>query len=108
MDELVLTEEEEKQVQEGEAAAHLLDSPAFLLAVERIRTQCAEAILTSTPEQGKEREHLYNLSRGLSAVTEELLSIQAQGQSIVENAALQTTPDTEAVHAETYDHDVSY
>jgi hypothetical protein len=100
MAELILTEEEERQVQEGEAASLLLESPAFLLAIERVRAQCAEGILTSAPEQVAERERLYNLSRGLSAVTEELLALQAGGIAVAENAALQSNQVDEDVQAE--------
>lgn len=108
MSELILSEEEEQQVQEGEAAGLLLDSPAFLLAVERIRAQCAEGILTSPPEAAAERERLYNLSRGLSAVTEELLVIQANGIAVAENAALQPNQVDEDVQAEEPDEPLDY
>lgn len=108
MAELVLTEEEERQVQEGEAAATLLDTSAFLLAIERVRADCAEGILTSRPEQAPERERLYNLSRGLSAVTEELLNMKARGSSIVENATLQSTLDDDEVQADWPDDAASY
>lgn len=93
MTELLLSEEEERQVQEGEAASSLLDSPIYLLAIERVRRQCAEGILTSRPEQAADRERLYNLSRGLSAVTEELLAIAALGQSTLDNATRPTADD---------------
>lgn len=108
MSDLVLSEEEERQVQEGEAAGLLLDSPAFLLAVERIRAQCAEGILTSPPEAVAERERLYNLSRGLSAVTEELLVIQANGIAVAENAALPTNQADEDVQADEPDDPIDY
>lgn len=105
MEDLVLTDQEEKAVEEGEAAATLLDSPIFLTAIERVRAQCAEQILTSAPEARQVREHLYNLSRGLSAVTEELATIAALGQSTLENATRPTT--AEDVQAEP-DDDVDY
>jgi hypothetical protein len=95
--ELVLSEEEEREMEEGEAAASLLDSPIFLKAIEKIRDQCAEGILTSEPSKPDVREHLYNLSRGLSAVTEQLAIMAAKAQSIAENAALQTNQDDDAV-----------
>lgn len=95
MEELFLNEEDHRKVTEGEAAASLLESPAFLLAIERVRAQCAESILTSAPGDNAKREYLYNLSRGLSAVTEELLAIQAEGQATAENAT-RPTPDTDA------------
>lgn len=100
MSELVLTEEEEREVQEGEAAGLLLDSPAYILAVERIRAQCAEGILTSAPDEPGVRERLYNLSRGLTAVTEELIAMQARGITVAENATLQTNDVEEDVQAE--------
>jgi len=90
MEDLVLTDEEEKAVGEGEAAAALLDSPIFLTAIERVRAQCAEQILTSPPDAQKVRERLYNLSRGLSAVTEELHAIAALGQTTLDNATRPT------------------
>ena len=108
MDQLVLTEEEEKQVQEGEAAGLLLDSPAFLLAIESVRSQCAEKILTSAPEAGAERERLYNLSRGLSAVTEELVALKSQAETIVANAAISTNDVDEEVQPEEADYPNDY
>lgn len=105
---LVLTDEEERQVEEGEAAATLLDSPVFLLAIERIRASCAEGILTSSPDATTVREQLYNLSRGVSAVTAELAQMQSLASSIVENAALQETPEDEDVQAEEPDLFPSY
>lgn len=92
-EEYILSEEEHKQVEEGEAAASLLDSPIYLLAIERVRAQCAEAILTSGPEKQAERESLYNLSRGLSAVTEELANLAAMATAILDNAARSNNPE---------------
>ncbi len=98
MEDLVLTDEEERIVREGDAAAALLDSPIFLLAVERLRTQCADQILASAPDKVADREHLYNLSRGLSAVTEELLTMQNLGASTIDNAKrLTSDPDVQDV-----------
>jgi hypothetical protein len=93
MEEIVLSEEDERKVQEGTAAAALLDSPIFLLAIERVRSQCAEKILESAPEAQADRERLYNLSRGLSAVTEELLAIASLGQTTLDNATRPTDED---------------
>ncbi|MFC6621981.1 hypothetical protein [Novosphingobium panipatense] len=103
MDDTHLTEEELRKVTEGEAAASLLESPAYLLAIERVRSQCAEGILRSAPGDTAQREHLYNLSRGLAAVTEELVSIQSEGQAIAENATRSTpgTDDTDLFQEET-------
>lgn len=98
--EFVLTEEEERKVEEGEAAASLLDAPVFLLAIEKIRAECAEGILTSAPAATDVREQLYTLSRGLSAVTEQLANMASTAQSIRENAALQTTTDDEPLQDE--------
>ena len=86
--EILLSEEEQQKVDEGEAAKLLLENPAFLLAVERIRDDCAERILTSAPDQTEQRENLYNLSRGLSAVTAELDQMRTTAETIVENAAI--------------------
>lgn len=105
-DEYGLTEEEQRKVDEGEAAAFLLDNPAFLLAIERIRTQCAEQILTSDPDKLNVREDLYNLSRGLSAVTAELAQMQADGEALIENA-VRPTQDTD-VQPEWADEPVEY
>lgn len=96
MTDLVLTEDEERQVEEGQAAAALLDSPAFLLAIERVRADCAEGILTSAPHQADERERLYNLSRGLSAVAEELVALAAQAEALIGNATRTTNDDVQA------------
>lgn len=105
MEDLVLTDEEEKAVEEGEAATALLDSPIFLTAIERVRAQCAEQILTSSPADTTVREHLYNLSRGLSAVTEELASIAALGQCTLDNATRPLATDDVQPQA---DADVDY
>jgi hypothetical protein len=108
MAELLFSEEEQRVVEEGEAAGFLLDSPAYLTAVEKIRKDCAEQMLTSAPSAAQVREDLYNLSRGLSAVTEQLLQMQADAVSIIENAKLVTTPDDEEVQADEPDFDASY
>lgn len=108
MAELVLTEEEEREVHEGEAAALLLESPSFLLAIERVRQDCAEGILQSLPENQKGRENLYNLSRGLSAVTAELSTLAARAQSIIENAKLQSNPDADDVQDDAPDITADY
>lgn len=107
MADVLLTPEEQRQVEEGEAAGLLLDNPAFLLAIERIRAQCAEGILASEPTATEVRENLYNLSRGLSAVTEELLTMSSTAASIIENAKLQTEDDDE-VQAEEPDPVADY
>lgn len=88
MTDFLLSEEEEQQVEEGEAARLLLESPEFLLAIERVRNQCAEGILTSDPHKADARENLYNLSRGLSAVTAELQQMVSTAETIIENATL--------------------
>ena len=93
MEHLVLTDEEERIIQEGEDAQSLLDAPVFLAAIERVRNQCAEAILTSAPDKRREREDAYNLSRGLSAVTAELVAMASLGLATLENA---TRPATDA------------
>jgi hypothetical protein len=96
-----LTELEEREVDLGRDAQSLLDSHAFLNAIESIRAQCAEAILTSPPSATAAREDSYHLSRGLSAVTAELLALQERAGSILENAKLNTariqgvSPDAE-------------
>jgi hypothetical protein len=92
-EDIVLSPEDEQIVQEGEAAGTLLSDPVFLIAIERIRAQCAEGILQSAPDQAPERERLYNLSRGLSAVTEELLTMQALGETTLDNATRPTEAD---------------
>lgn len=98
MQEYVLTDEDEQIVEEGAEAQALLDNPLFIKVIERVRQQCADAILASAPEKAAERELSYNLSRGLSAITEELLIMQAAGESTLENA---TRPSTaEDVQAE--------
>lgn len=102
MEDYVLTDEDEQIVAEGTAAQALLDNPMFIAVIERVRQQCAEAILTSKPEQAPERELAYNLSRGLSAITEELLILQAAGDTVLENATRPST-DADDVQAETPD-----
>lgn len=94
-DYLVLTEEEERMIQEGQAAADLLDSPIFLTAIERVRAQCAEQILESAPDKQGDRENLYNLSRGLSAVTAELMALAALGETTLTNAKREAQPAEE-------------
>lgn len=78
----VFTDEEQQALEEGEAARSLLDSPVFLQAIEAVRAQCAEAILTSDPAAKQAREDAYNLSRALSAVTVELETLQTRAETI--------------------------
>lgn len=90
MSHLVLSDEEQDTVEQGEAARFLLDNPLFLRAIEAVRAQCAEAILTSAPQATEAREHAYNLSRGLSAITTELADLDARAQTILALAEAQT------------------
>ncbi|WP_066764062.1 hypothetical protein [Sphingobium sp. CCH11-B1] len=86
---LVLTDEEQQAVDEGEAAGSLLANPVFLTAIEAVRAQCAEGILTSEPSAREAREDAYNLSRGLSAVTVELRALKARAETILAQAEAQ-------------------
>lgn len=79
----VLTDEEQATVDEGEAASFLLENPLFLKAIEAIRRDCAEAILTSPPDATKGREETYHLARALSAITQELTGLSAAGEAIM-------------------------
>ena len=90
MPEVLLSEEEAQAVQEGADAQFLLDSPGFLSAIEAVRRECAEAILTSPPNAVQAREEAYNLSRGLSAVTARLADLAARGESILALAETDT------------------
>ena len=107
-DTYALTEAEEKTVQEGEAAGFLLDSPAFLIAIEKVRSDCAEGILRSDPSNHAGREQLYNLSRGLSALTEELLTMKAGALSVIENANKNTPQPEQDVQDEGPDDEPDY
>ena len=86
----VLTDDEEQKVEEGTAAQALLENPMFLLAIERVRKDCSEGILTSPPEASAQRERLYNLSRGLSAVTAELAMLASEAETVLQNARRST------------------
>lgn len=90
MSNLVLSDEEQRTIEEGEAARLLLDNPAFLTAIEAVRQQCAEAILTSAPQDLTVREGAYNLSRGLSAITAELTALAARAEQMLAEAESQT------------------
>lgn len=103
MENLVLSDEDQETVDLGDASRVLLDNPSFLKAVEAIRAQCAEAILTSEPNAIEAREAAYTLSRGLSAVTAELALYQSRAESIIAQALAQT----EGVHQDD-DAEVSY
>src|SRR3546814_13061195 len=85
-EDLILTEEEERAVEEGYAAQALLDNPVFLVAIERIRGECAEGILTSQPDHQAAREDLSNHSRGLTAVTQKLGELTATGLATIERS----------------------
>jgi hypothetical protein len=102
MEDYVLSDEDERIVEEGSEAQALLDNPMFIAVIERVRQQCADAILRSDPNQVAQREQSYNLSRGLSAITEELLIMQAAGESTLENATRPSTADDD-VQADTPD-----
>jgi hypothetical protein len=90
MSQVLLSDEETQAVEEGEAARFLLDNPAFLRAIEKVRQDCAEAILTSPPENRRGREDAYHLSRGLSAITAELSALAAKAEQILAEAEAQT------------------
>lgn len=90
MSQVVLTDQEHEIVEKGEAARFLLDNPLFLTAIEAVRAQCAEGILTSPPQAVQAREDAYNLSRGLSAITAELTAIAAAGEQLLATAEAQT------------------
>ncbi|WP_375272851.1 hypothetical protein [Sphingomonas sp.] len=92
MENLVLSADEQDIVEEGEAANLLLNNPLFLRAIEAVRAQCAEAILTSEPGAKQAREDAYNLSRGLSAVTAELAALAARAEQVLAEAEAQTEP----------------
>jgi hypothetical protein len=96
MSNLVLSDEEQETVEQGEAASFLLANPLFLRAIDAVRAQCAEAILTSDPQAPQVRENIYNLSRGLSAVTAELANLAARGEQIVAMAEAQVEVDEQA------------
>ena len=84
MQDLLLSDEETQAVQEGADAQALLDSPAFLSAIEAVRRDCAESILISPPHATQEREAAYQLSRGLSAVTQRLADLATRGETILD------------------------
>lgn len=102
----VLSDEEQEAVERGEAARFLLDDPQFLLAIESVRTECAETILTSAPLDKEAREDAYQLSRGLSAVTEALLKLAQLAESITAQA--ETTTDEDLDHLSDVDHSPDY
>lgn len=82
MSDLVITDEEQAALEEGEAARFLLTQPLFLQAIETVREDCSEAILRSPPEAKQAREDAYNLSRALSAVTLALDALAARAEAI--------------------------
>lgn len=90
MTQFVLSQEEQDAVDEGETARLLLDNPAFLRAIEAVRAQCAEAILSSPPAASQQREDAYHLSRGLSAVTAELTALAARAEQVLAEAEIHT------------------
>lgn len=90
MAEVLLTEEQAETVERGDHARSLLDSPAFLEVIELLRAECAEEILTSNPQDLRVRENAYTLSRGLSAITERLISIAGDGEAILAQAEAET------------------
>jgi hypothetical protein len=96
MSAIVLSDAEQQAVEEGEAARFLLDSPAFLTAIEAVRAECAEAILTSNPQDRQGREDAYNLSRGLSAVTVRLTDLAARAEGILAEAEANTEQPDQA------------
>ena len=79
-------------VEAGDAARFLVTHPAYLAAIEKLRTDCSEAILTSSPHEAKEREAAYNLSRALTALTAELLDCASIGETIALEAAANSEP----------------
>lgn len=98
MHNIVLSDEEQRKVEEGEAASFLLANPLFIRAISAVREQCAEAILTSAPPAHEAREAAYHLSRGLSAVTEELATLATVGAQIVAQAEALNEPLLDLSH----------
>lgn len=93
MADFVLSDEEQQVVEEGEAARFLLTHPDFLRVIEKVRADCAEAILTSDPQAKEAREDAYNLSRGLSAITLELDALVSRADAILAQAETLTLED---------------
>ena len=91
----VLTDEEEQIVAEGGAAGRLLDDPMFILAIDRVRAQCADLILKSNPQDREAREDAYNLSRGLSAITSELDALTARALTVIAQAETHPSAGTD-------------
>ena len=104
MAEVLLSEDEAATVDRGDQARSLLDSPAYLDTVEALRSECSENILTSMPQDTATREDNYNLSRALSAVTERLIAIAAEGEAVLVRAEAETEQpeQTESTHDYTY------
>ena len=110
MSKVVLSEDEAAIVERGAHATALLDHPSFLAAIDGIRAECAENILTSAPSATSVREDNYNLSRGLSAVTERLMALAAEGEATMARAEAETAqqePSDEGSLIEST-HDQSY
>lgn len=95
MSDFVLSDEEQAAVDKGEAASFLLDHPLFLEAIEAVRANAAEAILTSCPGETEVRESNYHLSRGLTEITVALMSLSAAGKGILATHEARRTPGPE-------------
>lgn len=97
---MILTPEEQAVMDKGEAARFLLSDPLFIEAIDAIRKDCAEVILTSAPSAKEQREDTYHLSRALTAVTMQLQTYQAEAETIaIRMEALNAT------HESTNEHD---
>lgn len=79
---MILSPEEQAVMDRGEASRFLLSTPLFIEAIDAIRKECAEVILTSAPDAKERREDTYHLSRALTAVTMQLQTYQAEADTI--------------------------
>jgi hypothetical protein len=102
MAEILLSEEQSEIVARGDQSRSLLDNPAFLAVIDGLRTECAEDILTSNPDDKEQREQAYTLSRGLTAITEKLLAAISKADAVLAVAEANTHSRDEAIADQQY------
>jgi hypothetical protein len=98
MEDYVLTDEEQLIVDQGADARSLLLSDIFIRTIGKLKADCAQSILESSPEQSQERERTYYMARALEAVVNELETISNAGDAIMTKLAFltETPTDTES------------
>lgn len=90
-----LNEEELRIAREGLAAANLLASEDLRAIIHSLMVESFTAITESAPAHAAEREHTYNLIRGLKAIEAELAARVQRRDAIERRMDRDAAPDAD-------------